>query len=254
MPRPMSAPGTPLKPVPPLLRWSARGLGWAAAIGLVASRAGDGNAGWVLASGLLGGFTWILALETHQWLPTQNTVAAAVQVSIIGSLILATRGRLSASTVAIHLLIWFSHLLAARGLIRYLLRPWRRASGYGVGVLVGTTLLTGVLVGLSQACIGLGPSMGEWLFQTVGLGLAVLAASIWLLVKKPVPESANPRPAVLGVALTAIQALTLALVDRAGVGILAGIGAIAATMGLVLVHRSLVVAAAITPPSADGTD
>lgn len=235
----MSASGTPLRPIPPLLRWTGRGLGWFLAVGLVVLRAVGGDPSVLLAACLLAAFTWCVALETHRWLPTQNTVAAAVQVSVIGSLVLVVRGRISESMATLNLLIWFSHILAARGLIRYLLRPWRGASGYGIAVLAGTTLVSGGSVALSQTCVNQGPSMGEWLIQTAGLGLAVLAASVWLLVKKPVVEIPNPRPAVLGAVLIAVQATTLVCLGRRGIGALVGIAAAAVMLGILTVHRSL---------------
>lgn len=50
----------------------------------------------------------------------------------------------------LNVLIWFSHILSSRGLIRYLLRPWRGQTGYGVWVLMGTTGISAVSIGLTQ--------------------------------------------------------------------------------------------------------
>lgn len=233
----MSSPGAPLNPIPDALRWTGRWLGWTAVLSLAAVRAGGGDRSALEAAAMLGVFTLALVLDTHRWLPTQNTVAAYGQVSMVGCLILLARGRASEPVLSFNLLIWFSHLLAARGLIRYLLRPCRGASGYGAGVLVGTTLLAGVSVGLSQTCLGQGPSVGEWLFQTASLVLAVLAASVWLLVKKPVPEIPNPRPAVLWVMLTTGQCCVLALQGRIGGAGFAGMAATAALIGIFVVRR-----------------
>jgi hypothetical protein len=173
-----------------------------------------------------------IALETHRWLPTQNTVAAAGLISLVGSLMTALLGSRSPAALKLNLLIWFSHLLASRGLTRYLLRPWRSRSGYGVGVLVGTTLLSGVSVGLSQAIVGLPISMPGLGLQWVGTGLALLAASVWLLVKKPIPEAPNPFPASLWLILTLTQLVAGAATGHRVEAALAGTLGLAAILGI----------------------
>ena len=173
-----------------------------------------------------------IALETHRWLPTQNTVAAAALISLLGSLMTALLGSRSPAALKLNLLIWFSHLLASRGLTRYLLRPWRSRSGYGVGVLVGTTLLSGVSIGLSQAIIGLPISITGLGLQWVGTGVALLAASVWLLVKKPVPELPNPFPAGLWLILTLTQLIAGVATGHPVEAALAGTLMLAAFLGI----------------------
>lgn len=228
----MATPGAPLKPIPPFVRWAGRILGWTVVIGFVAIGAstGDGlsrGAGW-----FLGGFTVAIALETHRWLPTQNTVAAAGLISLVGSLMAAFLGARSPAALQLNLLIWFSHLLASRGLTRFLLRPWRSRSGYGVAVLVGTTLLSGISVGLSQSIVGLPISIPGLGLQWVGTGVALLAASVWLLVKKPVPELPNPFPAGLWLTLTLTQLIAGAATGHRVEAALAGMLGFAATLGM----------------------
>lgn len=136
-----------MKPIPHFVRWAGRILGWTGVIGLAAIGASTEEVTTWGASGFLGGFTLAIALETHRWLPTQNTVAAAGLISLVGTIMTALLGSRSPAALKLNLLIWFSHLLASRGLTRYLLRPWRSRSGYGVSVLIGTTVLSGVSIG-----------------------------------------------------------------------------------------------------------
>jgi hypothetical protein len=180
----------------------------------------------------LGGFTLAIALETHRWLPTQNTVAAAALISLMGSLMTALLGSRSPAALKLNLLIWFSHLLASRGLTRYLLRPWRSRSGYGVGVLVGTTSLSGVSIGLSQAMVGLPISMPGLGLLWLGTGLALVSASVWLLVKKPVPEAPNPFPAGLWLILTLTQLIAGVATGNPVEAALAGMLILAAFLGI----------------------
>jgi len=235
----MATPGAPLKPIPPFVRWAGRIVGWTVVIGLVAIGAStrDGlprGAGW-----FLGGFTVAIALETHRWLPTQNTVAAAGLISLVGSLMAAFLGARSPAALQLNLLIWFSHLLASRGLTRFLLRPWRSRSGYGVAVLVGTTLLSGVSVGLSQSIVGLPISIPGLGLQWVGTGVALLAASVWLLVKKPVPELPNPFPAGLWLSLTLTQLIAGAATGHRVEAALAGMLGLAAILGMYRAVRTV---------------
>ena len=228
----MAIPGAPLKPIPHFVRWVGRILGWTGSIGLVAIGVSTEDvtprgAGW-----FLGGFTLAIALETHRWLPTQNTVAAAGLISLVGSIMATLLGFGSPAALKLNLLIWFSHLLASRGLTRYLLRPWRSRSGYGVGVLIGTTVLSGVSIGLSLAILGLPISMPGLGLLWVGAGIALLSASVWLLVKKPIPEVPNLFPAGLWLILTLTQLMagvaTGHRIEAAGAGTLA----LAATLGI----------------------
>jgi hypothetical protein len=228
----MATPGAPLKPIPPSVRWAGRIVGWTVVIGSVAIGASTGDGLPRGASWFLGGFTVAIALETHRWLPTQNTVAAAALISLLGSLMTALLGSRSPAALKLNLLIWFSHLLASRGLTRYLLRPWRSRSGYGVGVLVGTTLLSGVSIGLSQAIIGLPISITGLGLQWVGTGVALLAASVWLLVKKPVPELPNPFPAGLWLILTLTQLIAGVATGHPVEAALAGTLMLAAFLGI----------------------
>ena len=228
----MATPGAPLKPIPVSVRWAGRILGWTGIIGFVAIGASTGEeplrgTGW-----FLGGFTVAIALETHRWLPTQNTVAAAGLISLVGSLMTALVGSRTPAALKLNLLIWFSHLLASRGLTRYLLRPWRSRSGYGVAVLVGTTLLSGVSVGLSQAIVGLPISIPGLGLQWVGTGVALLAASVWLLVKKPIPEVPNAFPAGLWLILTLTQLIAGAATGHPVEAAVAGTLMLAAILGI----------------------
>ncbi len=220
----MAISGAPLKPIPHFVRWAGRILGWTGVIGLAAIGASTEEvttwgAGW-----FLGGFTLAIALETHRWLPTQNTVAAAGLISLVGTIMTALLGSRSPAALKLNLLIWFSHLLASRGLTRYLLRPWRSRSGYGVSVLIVTTVLSGVSIGLSQAIAGHPISLPGLGLQWMGTGIALLAASVWLLVKKPIAEVPNPFPAGLWLILTLTQLMagmaTQHYVEAAGAGTL----------------------------------
>lgn len=228
----MATPGAPLKPIPPLVRWAGRILGWTVVIAFVANGASTGDGLPRGASWFLGGFTLAIALETHRWLPTQNTVAAAGLISLVGTLMAALLGSRTPAALKLNLLIWFSHLLSSRGLTRYLLRPWRSRSGYGVGVLVGTTFLSGISVGLSQAIVGLPISIPGLGLQWVGTGVALLAASVWLLVKKPIPEVPNPFPAGLWLILTLTQLIAGAATGHRAEAALAGMLGLAAMLGI----------------------
>ena len=233
----MATPGAPLRPIPPFVRWAGRILGWTVVISLVVIGASTGDGPPRGAAWFLGGFTLAIALETHRWLPTQNTVAAAGLISLVGSLMAALLGSRSPAALKLNLLIWFSHLLACRGLTRYLLRPWRGRSGYGVGVLIGTTLLSGVSVGLSQAIVGLPIPMPGLGLQWVGTGMALLAASVWLLVKKPIPDMPNPFPAGLWLILTLTQLIAGAATGHRVAAALAGTLGLAAIVGIHQVVR-----------------
>ena len=221
-----------MKPVPPFVRWAGRILGWTVVIGSVAIGASPGDGLPRGASWFLGGFTLAIALETHRWLPTQNTVAAAGLISLVGSLMAAFLVSRSPAALQLNLLIWFSHLLASRGLTRFLLRPWRSRSGYGVAVLVGTTFLSGISVGLSQAIVGLPISIPGLGLQWVGTGVALLAASVWLLVKKPIWEAPNPFPAALWLILTLFQLIAGAATGHRAEAALAGMLVLAAMLGI----------------------
>ena len=228
----MAIPGAPLKPIPHFVRWVGRILGWTGSIGLVAIGVSTEDmtargAGW-----FLGGFTLAIALETHRWLPTQNTVAAAGLISLVGGIMATILGFGSPAALKLNLLIWFSHLLASRGLTRYLLRPWRSRSGYGVSVLIGTTVLSGVSIGLSQALVGLPISLPGLGLQWVGAGIALLAASVWLLVKKPIPEVPNLFPAGLWLILTLTQLIAGMATQHYVEAAWAGTLALAAILGI----------------------
>ena len=228
----MAIPGAPLKPIPHFVRWAGRILGWTGSIGLVAIGVSTEEVTTRGASWLLGGFTLAIALETHRWLPTQNTVAAAGLISLVGGIMAALLGSRSPAALKLNLLIWFSHLLASRGLTRYLLRPLRSRSGYGVGVLIGTTVLSGVSIGLSQALVGLPISIPGLGLLWVGAGIALLAASVWLLVKKPIPEVPNPFPAGLWLILTLTQLVAGVATGHRIEAAWAGTLALAAILGI----------------------
>jgi len=232
----MSNPGAPLKPIPTSLRWVGRGLGWATALSwaaiqipIEAGRAAP--AGWLLAC-----FTGAIAMETHRWLPTQNTVAAAGLISVVGSLLAISQGSRSRAALMLNVLIWFSHILSSRGLIRYLLRPWRGQTGYGVWVLVGTTGISAVSIGLTQISAGLNPSLLGCTIQIAGTGLALLSASVWLLVKKPIPEAPNPWPAGFWFALTLTQIFALMVTRRWGGAAVAVAVTLVALVGIFVQH------------------
>ena len=129
-------------------------------------------------------------------------------------------------------LAWFSHVLAARGLVRLILFPGRGRPGYGFGVLIGTTLVANLSLGLSRTAWGQAPTLGGLALQSAAIGVAVLAASAWLLVKKPVPETPNPRPAGLWMALTCAQVWILFQDGHLSVATLAAVAAVAAFVGV----------------------
>lgn len=233
----MSNPGAPLKPIPTCLRWAGRALGWATILSWVAIQipieAGtSAPAVWLLAI-----FTWAIAMETHRWLPTQNTVAAAGLISVVGFLLAISQGNRSRADLALNVLIGFSHILSSRGLIRYLLRPWRGQSGYGVSVLLGTTWISAVSISLTQTTVGLPPSLLAYMIQIAGTGLALLSASVWLLVKKPIPEAPNPWPAGFWFALTLTQIFALMVTGRWGVAAVAVSVTLVAMVGIFVRHR-----------------
>jgi hypothetical protein len=234
----MSNPGAPLKPIPTSLRWAGRVLGWATILSWVAIQIPievetAAPAGWLLAF-----FTWVIALETHRWLPTQNTVAAAGLISAVGFLLAISQGNRSRADLALNVLIGFSHILSSRGLIRYLLRPWRGQAGYGAGVLLGTTLISAVSISLTQTTVGRPPSLLACMIQIAGTGLALLSASVWLLVKKPIPEAPNPWPAGFWFALTLTQIFALMVTGRWGVAAVAVSVTLVALVGICVRHRA----------------
>lgn len=194
--------GAPLKPIPPTVRWTGRTVGWILAAGFAASRIpNDTPSPLVAGAWMLAGFTVAVALETHRWLPTQNIVAAAGWLSLVGCLELVVQGAGWRPPLGVQLLSGFSHVLASRGLVRLVLGPWRGRPGYGLGVLTGTILVSGLSVGLTRIAWGGSAGLGGLLLQAAGLSSGVLAATVWLLVKKPVPDTPNPRPALLWLAL-----------------------------------------------------
>ncbi len=219
----MSAPGAPLSPIPPSVRWAGRALGWIAVIGFWVFRAVDGNPDSPLGAPLLLGVFWLaVALETHRWLPTQNTVAAALLMSAVGGLLSPMDAGRSKTGFALEVLIGFSHILSSRGLIRCLLRPWRTHPRYGVGVLGATALLAGVSVDLSRIAVGQAPSIPALGIQPLITGLALLSGTVWLLVKKPVREVPNPHPAGLWILLSGCQCLVLARTGHPAAAAVAG--------------------------------
>jgi hypothetical protein len=216
----MHPPGAPLKPIPPAVRWAGRAVGWILAAGFVASRIPNDTPSTLMAGNwMLTGFTVAVALETHRWLPTQNTVAAAGLISLAGWLESVVQGADWRPPPGVQLLSGFSHVLASRGLVRLVLGPWRGRPGYGLGVLAGTVLVSGLSVGLTRIAWGGSTGPGGLLLQAAGLAFGVLAASVWLLVKKPVPDTPNPRPALLWLVLGCGQAwLLFRNGHRAGAG------------------------------------
>ncbi len=178
------------------------------------------------------GFTVVIALEAHRWLPTQNIIAAAGMISLVACLENVLRGALPARVPWVECLTWFSHVLAARGLVRLVLFPGRGRPGYGLGVLIGTTLVASLSLGLTRTAWGQAPALGAITLQTAALGIAVLAASAWLLVKKPVPETPNPRPAGFWMALTCTQVWILFQDGHLSVATLAAVAAVAAFVGV----------------------
>ena len=88
------------------------------------------------------------------------------------------------------------------------------------------------LAGLTRTAWGQAPTLGGWTLQTTTLGVAVLAASAWLLVKKPVPETPNARPAALCMALTCAQAWILHRHGHPYAGTLAVLLGIAGVVGV----------------------
>ena len=228
----MPPPGAPLKPIPPAARWTARTLGWVLVAGFAASRIQDSGPISMTAALWSAGFAVAIALETHHWLPAQNTVAAAGMISLMAGAESLVRGTEASRALPVECLVWFSHVLAARGLVRLVLFPWRGRPGYGLGVLIGTTLVASVSLGLTRTAWGQAPTLGVWTLQTTTLGVAVLAASAWLLVKKPVPETPNARPAALCMALTCAQAWILHRHGHPYAGTLAVLLGIAGVVGV----------------------
>lgn len=233
----MRTPGAPLRPIPPAMRWTGRILGWTAVTGFLASRVPAEPGGGPILGGCLAAFTLAIALETHRWLPTQNTVAAALLISLASVSIPALQAESSWATSAVQVLSWFSHILASRGLLRYLLRNRRAHPGYGFGVLVGTTLLSSASVTSTRALASLPLTPAGLVGQILGLGVAVVAASAWLLVKKPVPEVPNPRPAVLWLGLTCVQSAAFATAGRPIGATLAGATALIAVAAWIVSVR-----------------
>ena len=233
----MRTPGAPLRPIPPALRWIGRILGWTVATAFLASRVSAEPGGGPILGGCLAAFTLAVALETHRWLPTQNTVAAALLISLTAISVPALQAETSWATSAVRVLSWFSHILASRGLLRYLLRNRRAHPGYGFGVLAGTTLLSSISVTSTGALASLPVTSSGLVWQTLGLGVAVVAASVWLLVKKPVPEVPNPRPAALWLGLTGVQSAAFATAGRPTGATLAGATALVAVAAWIVSVR-----------------
>lgn len=235
----MRRPGDPLPPIRPAVRWAGRAIGWAGtAAGLACWAAGDpgvppGLAWW------LGALTVAAALETHRWLPTQNTVAAALLTSGSCGLAAVALGERSGTGLALVVLGGFSHLMIARGIVRRLLRPWRSGSFYGFGVLAGTTMVATISSELTRTLAGRPATLAGWVGHGIGLGLAVLTASVWLLVKKPVPEVPNPHPALLWLAWTAVQSLALAATGHRAAAAAAAVIALVAVVAWCALSRNV---------------
>ena len=228
----MRPPGAPLKPIPPVVRWTGRTLGWILVAAFAVTRM-QGTGPISMNSALwIAGFAVAIALETHRWLPTQNTIAAAGMVSLVAGLDTVIRGAPPTQALWVECLAWFSHVLAARGLVRLILFPGRGRPGYGFGVLIGTTLVANLSLGLSRTAWGQAPTLGGLALQSAAIGVAVLAASAWLLVKKPVPETPNPRPAGLWLGLTCAQSWVLFRDGQRPAATLAAFAGFAAIAGL----------------------
>lgn len=203
--------GIPLPPIPPALRWSGRTIAWGAVgVGLALVAEGPGATSsrplvWGLA-----GLTVALALETHRWLPSQNTVAAALLATLSTGLVATVLGLGSTPGLCLSALMGFAHLMASRGLVRRLCWNRRGRPGYGLTVLAGTTAVAAFSQSMTFVLAGMDLGPARVTVLTTGAAATVVSASVWLLVKKPVPETRNPWPAGMWFALTGGQAVGLA--------------------------------------------
>ena len=207
---PMRPTGSPLPPIPPALRWSGRAAAWGAVgIGLALVAEGPGATSRPLVWGLAG-LTVTLALETHRWLPSQNTVAAALLATLSTVLVATVLGLWSEPGLCLSALTGFAHLMASRGLVRRLCWNRRGRPGYGIAVLMGTTAVATFSQSMTLVLAGVELSPKRLVVLASGVAAAVVSASVWLLVKKPVPETRNPWPAGMWLTLTGGQAMGLA--------------------------------------------
>ena len=241
----MPPPGAPLKPIPPAARWTVRTLGWVLVAGFAASRIQDSGPISMTAALCLAGFAVAIGLETHRWLPTQNTVAAAGMIALVAVLETLVRGSTATRALPLECLAWSSHVLAARGLVRFVLFHRRGRPGHGTGVLIATTLVASLSLGLTRTAWGRAPTFAGLGLQTAALAVAVLGASAWLLVKKPVPETPNPRPAGLWLALTCTQAWVL---SRDGPSTAATLAVLATATALPGIGASRLLRERLPPP------
>jgi len=229
--------GSPLPPIPPALRWSGRAVGWVAVgIGLALVAEGPGTTSRPLVWGLAG-LTVALALETHRWLPSQNTVAAALLTTLSAGAVATVLGLGSAPGLCLSALTGFAHLMASRGLVRRLCWSRRGHPGYGITVLVGTTAVASFSQSMTLVLAGVELGPARLVVLASGVAAAVLSASVWLLVKKPVPETRNPWPAGMWLALTGGQAAGLAWAGHPVAAALAVSAAISAAAAWLLSMR-----------------
>lgn len=230
--------GTPLPPIPPAARWAGRTVAWVAWAGMLALEAPPGMAPFPVSPAGLALLTVAIALDTHRWLPSQNTVASAILVALGGGVVTAALGSASRPALALSALLGFSHILCARGLVRLLLRSRRGRPGYGVAVLTGTTALASLSLVMSLALAGMAPRPERLLALVPGVAVAVVGGSVWWLVKKPVPETPNPWPALAWIVLTGAQTAGLASAGHPMAAPLAGTLLLAAPAAWRLARRT----------------
>lgn len=97
--------GTPLPPIPPAARWAGRTVAWVAWAGMLALEAPRGMAPFPVSPAGLALLTVAIALDTHRWLPSQNTVASAILVALGGGAVTAALGSASRPALALSALL-----------------------------------------------------------------------------------------------------------------------------------------------------
>lgn len=181
-----------------------------------------------------------------RWLPWQNVLSSAALIGVLGTLIecLATNGSHlmePASTggpSAISLwplaLVWILAVLNCRGVARLVLQRWRTQPNYGFLLLGLTAVLVVTLIesflrfgsGLFPAVAHVspgsaGPAARSVVYLLLGSGIVLLAATPYLINKRPVPQPVDWHPLILWGALNGwLFAVALVKKDWGGAGLL----------------------------------
>jgi hypothetical protein len=206
------------------------------------SRPEAGQTHWAIRVLLTLAVATTIATQTRE-LPLQNLLLASSVLGLGGAvaaafanlavvevldpgLALSTGRADRGSRIAASAMLWLVIVLTARGVTKWLFRPWKRASNYGIWVLSGTMLLVmslemtaSQLTHLSSAGISPAPSDGAawflghlvaWALMTV---VMLLLVTPMLIDKSGIDREANVGPLVIWLSIN-VLVLTIAVRHR----------------------------------------